>query len=81
MAGGGALWDAPLPVAARFEPASLTSSQLVGLAVGDVITLPHPAGWPLRLYAGGRPYLSALPGRRGGRMAVEIAEPIPGATP
>jgi flagellar motor switch protein FliM len=71
---GAGLLDAPVEVAARFDAASLTPAELCTLAVGDVVTLPHPTGRPLCLWAANQPYLPVMPGRRSGRVAVAVLE-------
>ena len=75
---GGSLLDAGVDLSVRFAPALLTSEDLCLLAVGDIVTLPHPTDRPLHLWAGNRPYLQVMPGRRGPHLAVEVVDCSPG---
>lgn len=58
----------------RFRDVPLTSSQVLGLRVGDVIPLHHPVDEPLTLLADNVPFLHAVPGRRGKRLACLVVE-------
>lgn len=76
-----AVQDVPVDVSVRFDPVMLTSSELAGLQVGDVVPLGHAADQPLTLLAGGLPYLAAVAGRKRKRLACRVVEPdSPGAS-
>jgi flagellar motor switch protein FliM len=64
-----ALGGAPVAVTVRFEPTTLTPSQLLALAPGDVLPLNHRVTAPLAVEAGGTTFAYALAGRRGTRLA------------
>jgi flagellar motor switch protein FliM len=70
----GALQQVPVDVSVRFAPVTLTSSEVVGLQVGDVLPLGHPADRPLALLAGGIPLLPAVAGRKRKRLACRIVD-------
>jgi flagellar motor switch protein FliM len=64
----------PLGLSVRFSPVHLAGDELERLAVGDVVRLGHPVGEPLVAEVDGHPLFLARPGRRGRRLAVEIAD-------
>ena len=68
-----ALHDVPLPLTVRFGSVSVPGADLEQLAVGDVVRLSHPVDEPLIADVDGQPLFLARPGRRGRRLAVEIA--------
>lgn len=61
-------------VSASFRPATLRSSEIVGLTEGDVVPLRHPVEAPLSVAVGGIPQFSAVTGRRGNRLACLIVD-------
>jgi flagellar motor switch protein FliM len=65
-----------LGMAVRFEPVRLPGDELERLAVGDVVRLAHPVDRPLVAEIDGQPLFLARPGRRGRRLAVEIADVV-----
>lgn len=69
-----ALVDVPVEVSVRFAPVTLTSREIVGLQVGDVLPLCHPCDLPLVVQAGGVPLLPAVPGRKKNRLACRIVD-------
>jgi flagellar motor switch protein FliM len=69
-----ALHAVPLPLTVRFGAVRLPGTDLEQLAVGDVVRLAHPIDEPLVAEVDGQPLFLARPGRRGRRLAVEIAE-------
>lgn len=69
-----ALHAVPLPLTVRFGAVRLPGADLEQLAVGDVVRLAHPVEEPLVAEVDGQPLFLARPGRRGRRLAVEIAE-------
>ena len=71
-----ALHEVPLPLTVRFGAVQLPGADLEQLAVGDVVRLAHPVDEPLVAEVDGQPLFLARPGRRGRRLAVEIAQVI-----
>jgi flagellar motor switch protein FliM len=69
------LEHAPVEVSVRFRPITLTSGEIVSLREGDVLSLHHRTDEPLTVSAGGLPHLTAMPGKKGKRLAVLITEP------
>jgi flagellar motor switch protein FliM len=69
------LESAPVEVSVRFRPITLTSGEIVSLREGDVLSLHHRTDEPLTVSAAGQPYLHAMPGKKGKRLAVLISEP------
>ena len=55
----------------------ITTSELIGLRVGDIITTRKDAGSPLVVSVQGVPKFHARPGALKGRKAILITEPIP----
>lgn len=62
----------PLELSVSFQEVSITSSQLLGLAVGDVLPLNHPVGQPLAVLADGVRVAAAVPGSHGQHLACQI---------
>jgi flagellar motor switch protein FliM len=67
--------DVPVDVTVRFDTVTLTSREVVGLEVGDVLPLGHPSTSPLTVLAGEIPVFAAVPGRKRKRLACRIVEP------
>ena len=59
-------------VAVRFEPAPVRPSAVLALAVGDVLSLPHPRHQPLTISVDGQPLAQAAVGANGSRRAVVV---------
>lgn len=76
-----AMTEVPVDISVRFEPVTLTSNDVAGLRVGDVVPLGHPTEHPLAVLAGGVPLLAAVAGRKRKRLACRIVDPPPGGTP
>ena len=77
------LGSVPVDVAVRFEPVRLTPAALVGLEVGDVLSLSHPVSLPLAVKAADMTFAHAVPGAQGRRLAclvVERDDPTPRET-
>ncbi len=55
-----------------FQVVSVTSSELLALAVGDVLPLRHPVATPLAVLADGVQVASAVPGSHGQHLACQI---------
>ena len=77
------LMDAAIDISIRFGTVSLTSGDILDLQVGDVVPLHHPTTRPLSVLASGITCLSAVPGRRGKRLACQIVDAVfdDGTTP
>lgn len=71
-----ALNGVPLPLTVRFGSVRLPGADLEQLSVGDVVRLGHPVDEPLVGEVDGQPLFLARPGRRGRRLAVEIAHVV-----
>ncbi len=59
----------PVGVSLRFAPATVLPSQVLRLAVGDVLPLPHPQHRPLTIAVDGEPVGTAAVGANGSRLA------------
>nr|WP_276611125.1 FliM/FliN family flagellar motor C-terminal domain-containing protein [Kineococcus siccus] len=59
----------PVDVAVRFAPAALRPDEILALAPGDVLRLPHRADTPLDIVASGARIATAVAGSRGPRLA------------
>lgn len=64
-----AMSTVPVDLAVRFDTVSLSASEIVNLAVGDVVPLEHPVDVPLTIEVDGVPCYDAVSGRRGKRLA------------
>lgn len=80
------LLDVPVELTVAFDPARLTSGQILDLAVGDVLALNHPVDVPLTATVDGIKTFDVRPARAGKRLACQVvattdADPttIPGA--
>jgi flagellar motor switch protein FliM len=65
----GQLAGVPVGVALHFAPATVLPSQVLRLAVGDVLPLPHPQHRPLTIAVDGEPVGTAAVGANGSRLA------------
>jgi flagellar motor switch protein FliM len=65
----------PVDVAVRFDPVTLTSSDILNLSVGDVLPLRHPVNAPLAVCAADSTCAMAVPGSKGRRLAFMIVDP------
>jgi flagellar motor switch protein FliM len=63
------LGDVPVDVTIQFEPVRLTPAQVIELAPGDVVPLPHRVTAPLSVQCSGITYTHAVAGREGSRLA------------
>lgn len=72
---GERLLDPLVDVAVRFQPKSLSSQDILGLQVGDVINLHHPCDLPLEVAVEDVVYLAALPMERARRIACKVVDP------
>ncbi|GIM47809.1 flagellar motor switch protein FliM [Collibacillus ludicampi] len=65
---------APVPIIAELGTSTITVGELLGLAVGDVITLDQSVGTKIQVKVGGRVKFLGQPGTYKGRIAVQIAK-------
>ncbi|UXN24885.1 flagellar motor switch protein FliM [Curtobacterium flaccumfaciens] len=63
------LESVPVGVSLRFAPAGVLPTQVLRLAVGDVLPLPHPQHRPLTIAVDGEPVGTAAVGANGSRLA------------
>lgn len=66
----------PVDVSLRLTPARVKPSVVLGLAVGDLLPIPHPQHRPFDLAVGGHPVAGAALGSSGSRLACVIVNPI-----
>jgi flagellar motor switch protein FliM len=62
----------PVDVSFRLTPAKVLPSQILNLAVGDLLPLPHPQHRPFDMAVGGEPLGRAAIGSNGSRLACVI---------
>lgn len=62
----------PIDVTVHLAPAAVTPDQVLALAVGDTLPLPHPEHQPFRVAVGGKDLAYAIPVRKGSRIAAQI---------
>lgn len=62
----------PVDVALALTPVPVTPDTILNLAVGDVLTLPHPTNRPFDLTVGGKPIALAIGVTHGSRKAGQI---------
>jgi flagellar motor switch protein FliM len=70
------LQETPVDVAVRFRSTPVDPLELVGLDVGDVVRLRHPAQAPLDVTAGDVVFAHATPGSQGRRLAALVVAPL-----
>ncbi|MFY0408586.1 FliM/FliN family flagellar motor switch protein [Solicola sp. PLA-1-18] len=74
--------DVPLRVGVRSRPTTVSPEQLLGLQLGDVIGLDHPADAPLDVFGGDVLLAHGSPGTRDGKLACLVVKSHDGfATP
>jgi flagellar motor switch protein FliM len=64
----------PVSLAVQFEPAIVGARDILGLAVGDLIRLPHPQHRPLNVAVDGHTVAGAAVGANGSRLACVIVK-------
>ena len=69
------LHSAAVEVSVTFNPINLSSGDLVGLQVGDVVPLRHRVNAPLTISVAGVPCHVATAGRKGKRLACLVVDP------
>ena len=58
----------------RFDAVALTSAEIVGLQVGDIVPLDHPIEQPVTITVDDVPCNKAVTGRRGKRLACLVVD-------
>lgn len=69
-----ALYQAPVELKVRFDSVALTSSEIVGLQVGDIVPLGHSIDKPVSVIVDGVKCYDGVTGRRGKRLACLIVD-------
>lgn len=64
----------PVDVALELTPMRVTASSVIGLAVGDIVPLPHPSHKPLNVAVDGRAIARASVGTTGSRIACVVVD-------
>jgi flagellar motor switch protein FliM len=64
----------PVDVAVQLAPATVKPSRILGLAVGDILRIPHPQHRPLDVTVDGQPLASAAVGANGSRLACVVVK-------
>jgi flagellar motor switch protein FliM len=64
--------EVPIDVAVRLEPTGVTPVEVLNLAVGDTLVLPHPEHQPFHVAVGGKNLAQAMVVRKGSRAAARI---------
>lgn len=72
----GRINDTPVEVAVVFRPTSLRSQDILGLRVGDVLSLEHPADALLTATVDDVPLFAVRPARKGKRVAAQVVAHI-----
>lgn len=62
----------PLEITLRLAPITIGTGEVLDLAPGDLLRLPHPETRPYELVAGQTPIALATPGSRGSRLICKI---------
>lgn len=65
---------ARVPVSVCFKEVTLSSAEIVDIRPGDVLPLNHPVDEPLAVSVAGVDRFTAVPGRRGKRLACVVVE-------
>lgn len=66
--------NVPVTVAVQLAPSSVTPVQIIGLSVGDMLTLNHHSTKPLNIAVGGQVMAHAALGASGSRLACVVVE-------
>jgi flagellar motor switch protein FliM len=69
---GAQLGGVPVDVVLRLTPSNVTPSKILGLAVGDVLRLPHPEHRPFEIAVDGQVLARGAAGANGARLACVI---------
>jgi flagellar motor switch protein FliM len=68
------LASVPVGVSLQLNPLTVTPAQIIRLAVGDIVGLPHDKTKPLNVAVEGRPMARASIGTTGSRIACVVVE-------
>lgn len=66
------LGDVPVDVTVNFKDLCLSPERILTLTPGDILPIPHRAGAPLAVEAGGITFAQAIAGKSGNRLAALI---------
>ncbi|GAB2458174.1 flagellar motor switch protein FliM [Conyzicola lurida] len=66
------LGGVPVEIALRLTPAKVTPSKILGLAVGDILPIPHPQHRPFELAVDGQVLARGAAGANGARLACVV---------
>ncbi|MFB7894192.1 flagellar motor switch protein FliM [Microbacterium sp. NPDC056044] len=69
--------EAPVELVLRLAPRTIRPGEVLDLAVGDVLTIPHAVDRPLDLVIGDQPVGAAAAGTSGARLACVITATVP----
>jgi flagellar motor switch protein FliM len=69
-----ALYGAPIEMNVRFDSIALTSGEIIGLQVGDVVPLGHSVDKPVSVIVDGVRCYDGVTGRRGKRLACLVVD-------
>ncbi|MFC3689507.1 flagellar motor switch protein FliM [Aquipuribacter hungaricus] len=69
------LSEVPMTVGARMRGITMSSDDVLALAVGDVVRLGHASDTPLLMVAGDRAFARAVPANRRNKLACLIVDP------
>jgi flagellar motor switch protein FliM len=72
---------APVEVALRLAPRTVLPREVLDLAVGDLLPLPHAADRPLLLTVGDQTVATAAVGSAGARLACVVTATVPETAP
>jgi len=73
--------QSPVELSLRLASRSVIPRDVLGLSVGDVLSLPHAADRPLLLVVGDQPVATAAVGSAGARLACVVTTTVPDPTP
>ncbi|MCT1477827.1 flagellar motor switch protein FliM [Microbacterium sp. p3-SID336] len=73
--------SAPVEVALRLAPRTVLPREVLDLAVGDLLALPHSADRPLLLAVGDQTVATAAVGSAGARLACVVTATVPETAP
>jgi flagellar motor switch protein FliM len=69
-----AMYRVPIELHVRFATVALTSQEIIGLQVGDIVPLNHSVDEPVRVTVDGVHCYDAVTGRRGKRVACLVVD-------
>ncbi len=73
---GSRIAEAPVEVVVELAETKITSADLLGLRVGDIIASEKDVHQPLVVFVEGRPKFYAKPGQYKGRKAIQVTAPL-----